>query len=148
MTSAIPQACDILLVEDSSDDVFFLRRAQERSGLELRLCHVENSLRAKDFLLAEGDYADRAGLPLPHLIVSDLKMPQWDGIELLKWVRGDSRFSKLPFILISSSSLERDIDAAYAAGANAYFVKPRTLPGFVHLLTEFQPYWQPRPPNP
>ena len=135
-------SCDVLLVEDSFDDAFFMRKAREKLGIEVRLCHVESSAKAKDFLNSEGDYKGRDGLPIPHLIVSDLKMPNGDGIEFLQWVRRNPHLANIPFVMVSSSALESDVDASYAAGANAYFVKPRTLPGFVHLLTELQPYWQ------
>ena len=135
-------ACDVLLVEDSFDDAFFMKKAREKLGMDVRLCHVESIAKAKAFLSAEGDFQGREGLPVPSLIVSDLKMPNGDGIELLRWVRSDPKFASIPFVVVSSSALENDVDSSYGAGANAYFVKPRTLPGFVNLLTELQPYWQ------
>lgn len=137
--------CDVLLVEDSFDDVFFVKRAWEKNGQPYRLVHVANGDEARAYLSAEGKYAALAGLPPPKLVVSDLKMPCWDGMQLLRWVRGHSRLGQLPFVMLSSSPRESDIGEALSAGASAYFVKPRTLPGFVQLLVELQHFWNPAP---
>lgn len=136
--------CDVLLVEDSFDDVYFVKRAWQTYGAPYQLCHVSDGDRARAFLLNEDEFSPRCGHPLPKLIVSDLKMPKWDGMQLLRWIRGHSQFEKLPFIMLSSSPREADISNAYAAGANAYFVKPRTLTGFMQLLSELQHFWSPR----
>jgi CheY-like chemotaxis protein len=62
-------------------------------------------------------------------------------MQLLQWIRTHPKFAQLPFVMLSSSPRETDISNAYAAGANAYFVKPRTLTGFMQLLGELRPYW-------
>lgn len=141
MTPGLTAPCDVLLVEDSFDDVFFVRRAWETDGQPYSLCHVTDGEKARAFLLGEGEFAAAGDRRLPRLIVSDLKMPRWSGMQLLRWIREDSRFEKLPFVMLSSSPEEADISAAYAAGANAYIVKPRTVMGFVQLLHELQHFW-------
>lgn len=135
------EGCDVLLVEDSYDDVFFVKRAWESQGKPYTLCHVNDGDKARAFLLGEDEFAVERDRPPPKLIVSDLKMPRWDGMQLLRWIRGHSKFEKLPFVMLSSSPREADISNAYAAGANAYFVKPRTPIGFVQLLGELQHFW-------
>lgn len=134
-------------MEDSSDDVFFVKRAWERNGQPYRLVHVSNGDEARAYLSAEGKYAELAGHPPPKLIVSDLKMPRWDGMQLLRWVRSHGQLGALPFVMLSSSPREDDIAAALSSGASAYFVKPRTLPGFVQLLVELQRFWVPASPE-
>ena len=134
--------CDVLLVEDSFDDVYFIKRAWKEFGEPFDLIHVSDGEKARAFLLAEGEYSDRASCLPPRLIVSDLKMPRWDGLQLLRWVRGHASLGGLPFIMLSSSPFETDINTAHAAGANAYFVKPRTLHGFIQLLSELSPFWR------
>jgi len=137
-----PQSiCDVLLVEDSFDDVFFVKRAWQTHGEPYQLVHVTDGDKARAYLLGEDEFVTRAELPLPRLVVSDLKMPRWDGMQLLRWMRSQPQFSHLPFVMLSSSPQESDISNAYAAGANAYFVKPRTLTGFMQLLAELQHFW-------
>lgn len=132
---------DVLLVEDSFDDVFFVKRAWKTHGEPYQLIHVSDGDKAREYLLGEGEFVGNAELALPRLVVSDLKMPRWDGMQLLRWMRSHPKFGTLPFVMLSSSPQEADISNAYAAGANAYFVKPRTLTGFMQLLGELQHYW-------
>lgn len=133
--------CDVLLVEDSFDDVFFVKRAWETHGEPYQLVHVTDGDKARAYLLGEDEFASKGVQTLPKLIVSDLKMPKWDGMQLLRWIRSQPSLAKLPFVMLSSSPQELDISNAYAAGANAYFVKPRTMTGFMQLLGELQHFW-------
>ncbi len=141
MLEEAARAHDVLLVEDSFDDVFFVKRAWKTHGEPYQLFHVTDGDKARAYLLGEDEFAGNGELSLPRLVVSDLKMPRWSGMQLLQWIRSHPRFSTLPFVMLSSSPQETDISNAYAAGANAYFVKPRTLTGFMQLLGELQHYW-------
>jgi CheY-like chemotaxis protein len=147
-SSTAPQPCDVLVVEDSFDDAFFLKRAWEKNGEPYQLVHVTDGEKGREFLSAEGEFSHRTEQTPPKLIVCDLKMPRWDGMQLLRWVRAHPTLSTVPFVMLSSSPYSNDIEAAYAAGANAYFVKPRTPPGFVQLLLELQHFWRPQPATP
>ena len=134
------RGCDLLLVEDSFDDAFFIQRAWKEFGAPCRLVHVSDGEKAREFLLGESS-GRGANDPLPRLIVSDLKMPKLDGVELLRWVRSYAETAKIPFVILSSSPLEADLQASVAAGANGYFIKPRTLSGFLELLSDLSPFW-------
>lgn len=74
------------------------------------------------------------------LIVSDLKMPRVNGIEFVSWLRSQPEYENLPVILLSSSSEERDVQDAYAAGANLYFVKPVEMDDYSVLLQQIGSY--------
>jgi signal transduction histidine kinase/ActR/RegA family two-component response regulator len=68
------------------------------------------------------------------LVVSDLKMPKMDGIELLKEIK--NKYPDIPFIILSAYS---DLDVMYEAlreGANAYFVKP-VVPEVVEKISQY-----------
>lgn len=58
------------------------------------------------------------------LVVSDWNMPNCTGIDLLKRVRGDSRFTKLPFVLVTAESERSQVVEAITLGVSAYVVKP------------------------
>jgi two-component system chemotaxis response regulator CheY len=58
------------------------------------------------------------------LVISDWNMPNCTGIDLLRRVRGDSRFSKLPFVLVTAESEKQQVVEAITIGASAYVVKP------------------------
>lgn len=59
---------------------------------------------------------------LPALIVLDYHMPMVDGIELLKWLRTDHRFKKVPVLLVTGDPLI-DLARVHDLGANGFFLK-------------------------
>ncbi|MGE5478796.1 MAG: response regulator [Chloroflexota bacterium] len=58
------------------------------------------------------------------LVVTDLNMPNIDGIRLVKAIRENKFFRRLPIIILSSASREEDIASGIEAGADAYLLKP------------------------
>lgn len=60
----------------------------------------------------------------PQAIVSDIRMPGKDGIELLRMIREDERLKRVPVILLTAKALTKDRIAGYSAGADAYLPKP------------------------
>jgi CheY-like chemotaxis protein len=86
---------------------------------------------------------------LPHLILCDINMPGMDGFAFLKWLR-QSPWKLIPCDLFSNSDMERDIDRAYALGANAYHVKSRTNVQLEHCIELIVRFWTEvaHPPRP
>ena len=62
--------------------------------------------------------------PVPDAIVSDIRMPGKDGLELLSLLRADERLSRVPVILLTAKSMTQDRIEGYKAGADAYLPKP------------------------
>ena len=62
--------------------------------------------------------------PVPDVIVSDIRMPGKDGLELLSLLRADERLHRVPVILLTAKSLTKDRIEGYKAGADAYLPKP------------------------
>ena len=62
--------------------------------------------------------------PVPDVIVSDIRMPGKDGLELLGLLRSDERLARVPVILLTAKSLTKDRIEGYKAGAYAYLPKP------------------------
>lgn len=64
------------------------------------------------------------GRLLPDVIVSDVRMPDTDGIELLSILRSDPRYQRIPVVLLTAKAMTIDRIAGYKAGADAYLPKP------------------------
>lgn len=62
--------------------------------------------------------------PLPDLIVTDLMMPNLDGLGLIRLVKADTRMAHLPMLVLSARSEGSDIKNAFMNGATDYLVKP------------------------
>ena len=131
----------ILLAEDSEDDVFFIARAFKAVGMISPLSRVCNGQDAIDYLSGKGLYADRVKFPFPSLVLMDIKMPFMSGFDVLRWLRQQSMFATLPTIIFTTSSQERDVERAYALGANAYLVKPSKLEECTTLAGLIKQFW-------
>ncbi len=58
------------------------------------------------------------------LIITDINMPDINGLELVNFCRGNPLYQSTPLIIISTEGSERDREKGLALGANAYLVKP------------------------
>lgn len=75
----------------------------------------------------------------PDLVICDLKMPRLDGISLLVKLRGQGE--RVPVLICSGSARHDDIERAYAAGCNGYFVKPASLSEYRQLAKAIAAFW-------
>jgi CheY-like chemotaxis protein len=131
----------ILLVEDDSNDVFFMRLAMEKAAIPNSLQVVRDGKEALAFLRGIGKYADRQTYPLPCLILLDLRLPHMSGFEVLKWLRERAEFQMLIVIVLTSSNQDCDVEAAYRLGANAYLVKPANPGELFEKVKAIKDFW-------
>jgi DNA-binding response OmpR family regulator len=61
---------------------------------------------------------------VPDLLILDLDMPQYDGIELCRAVRTDKRWATLPIMFLTANTAAMAIDRVFAAGADDFATKP------------------------
>ena len=71
----------------------------------------------------------------PDIIISDVKMPRMDGLELCSKIKSDKRFSYIPVILLSDSDRENIKLNGLDVGADAYLSKPFNLKEFELLIS-------------
>lgn len=131
----------ILLVEDDDNDIYFVRKATEASEGGHTVSGVHDGDEAIRYLTGQGQFSDREKFPLPNVVLTDLKMPNMDGFELLRWLRSNPRYGIIPTIVYSSSHLEKDVREAYCLGANSFITKPLRLSEMVELLHVMYAYW-------
>ncbi len=75
---------------------------------------------------AESGFAALAALPREafDLIVTDINMPEINGLELVSFAKSDERFRHIPLLIVSTEGSERDRAKGMELGADAYLVKP------------------------
>jgi CheY-like chemotaxis protein len=117
---------EILIVENNSDDLFFLKRALRTAGVGANAQSVSDGQAALRYLEGEGEYADRARYPLPWLIFLDLKLPYRSGIEVLEHIRRTPQLQKINVVVVTSSEDDKDMRRTSELGVNAYLLKPPT----------------------
>jgi two-component system, response regulator len=132
---------DILLVDDSRDDVDLTLHALRAENLANRVFVARDGEEALDFLFCTGPHAGRTFEKPPKLVLLDLKLPKVDGMQVLKQVKGDSRTHTIPVVLMTSSREERDMASAYNLGANSYLQKPVNFGEFQKMVKLLGLYW-------
>ena len=131
----------ILLVEDNPDDEKLTLRAFKKGNIMNHISVARDGLDALDFLFARGAHSDRAGKPLPTLIVLDLKLPKLDGLGVLKAIRAEARTKLIPVVILTSSKEEQDLISGYSLGANSYVRKPVDFAEFMEAAKLIGMYW-------
>ena len=131
----------ILQLEDDENDVMFLQFAFKAAQIPNPLRTVRDGQEAIDYLSGKGAYVDREKFPIPLLVLLDLKTPRLSGQEVLKWIRAQPALRNLVCIILSASGNHHDVNAAYAAGANAFLVKPAGLDKLTELVRAVQVFW-------
>jgi len=126
----------LFLLEDDENDAFMIQRAIDRSGIPCKWTRFYEPTAAIEALTN----AQRPG-EVPHLILTDLKMPRMSGLDFIKWLR-QSRFSYLPIIMLSGSSLPEDILAAYRSGTNSFSTKPLNVHDLDEIVRTVLKYWK------
>lgn len=131
----------ILYIDDEPDDIFFMIRACKRAGIEEPIETITKASEAIAYLSGTGKYSDRIRYPMPRLVLLDLNMPEISGFDMLKWIRTTAGMSRLPVLVLTSSSQESDIRRAQSLGANGYLVKPGSMQEFVRMIKAMKDYW-------
>ena len=141
---------DILLVDDSQDDVDLTLHALRADNLANHVFIAHDGEEALNFLFCTGPHAARSFDHPPKLVLLDLKMPKVDGLQVLKQVKGDARTKNTPVVLMTSSREERDLVSGYNLGVNSYLQKPVDFDEFRKMVKLLGLYWlvTNRPPVP
>lgn len=126
---------EILLVEDSAEDIEITRETFRRDKIHARLRLAHDGEVAMQMLRREGEYAS---LPLPDIIFLDLHMPNKNGHEVLKELKADPDLCCIPVIVLTSSKAETDIVKTYELQADNYVVKPVNLEKLLDIASSIE----------
>lgn len=132
---------EILLVEDDPAHAEIVKRNFESSLIANKMHHVTDGQLALDYLFRKNGFSDPNTSPRPSLILLDLRLPKVDGLEVLKKIKEDADISRIPVVVLTTSSAEYDVVKAYNSHANSYLVKPVDFPQFVALMESLGYYW-------
>ena len=132
---------EILLVEDSAEDLELTLRALRKANLANHIEIARDGAEAIDFIFGEGTHAGRDSTDVPKLILLDLKLPRVDGLEVLKRIKCDPRTSHIPIVVLTSSKEQNDVTESYRLGVNSYIVKPVNFEGFTAAVQNLGMYW-------
>ena len=115
----------VLVVEDNADIRQYL---VDSLGEDYRLLAAADGREGAELAMAE----------IPDIIIADVMMPEMDGIQMCRLLRGDVRTSHIPLILLTAKDALADKEAGYEAGADAYLTKPFTARMLKALLNNIR----------
>jgi two-component system chemotaxis response regulator CheY len=104
----------ILIVEDSPTMRALLTSALEDLDAPVKVTEAESGFEALRMLPRESF----------DLIVTDINMPDINGLELVSFVKNNAAYRAIPLVIVSTEGSERDRDKGVGLGADAYLVKP------------------------
>lgn len=100
-----------------ADDMMTMRRIVKKSLMAIGFTHIQDAKNGQEAWehLQNGDY---------DIIISDWNMPELSGLGLLKKVRADSKYAKIPFLLLTAEADDSQMKEANEAGVDTYVIKP------------------------
>ena len=134
-------AVEILLVEDSPQDLELALRALKKANVSNAIQVARDGTEALNYIFCEGPHAARRIEQVPKLVLLDLKLPKVDGLEVLRRIKTDPRTKSIPVVILTSSKEQRDVVESYHLGVNSYIVKPVNFEGFAKAVGELGFYW-------
>ncbi|MCU4162787.1 response regulator [Carboxylicivirga caseinilyticus] len=126
----------IILIEDNPVDVDLTLRA-------FKMRNLSNPI----IVLRDGEEAIRwmeklkDGAPLPVVILLDLKLPKYSGLEVLKYIKSSETLNGVPVVVLTTSSEDDDVKQAYKLGVNSYVLKPVDFEKFIDVAVQIELYW-------
>ena len=132
------QEIHILLVDDNEGDILLTREALEEAKIVNRISVAYDGMEAIRFLRGASPFTHR---DTPDLILLDINLPKMDGKEVLGIIKSDPELRRIPVIMLTTSSSEKDILASYDNHANCYITKPVDLERFMEVVRTIEDFW-------
>lgn len=121
----------LVIVDDDPDQLSLIRIAAERVGKFSRVITADNGAHAlREVVGSLNDPED----VVPMIILTDVRMPQINGIDLARRLHRQSQAPSLRLVAMSNSSYPPDVEAALAAGCCAFIQKPSGFPELKQMV--------------
>jgi len=126
----------ILLVDDNPMDVDLTLRAFKRSKLVNPIQVARDGEEALAWIPRW-----EAGEARPAVILLDINMPKVSGLEVVRQLKSHPVLRVIPVVMLTTSAVGKDVEAAYLNGANSYIVKPVDFEKFSEVAAQIEMYW-------
>lgn len=134
----LPRVRPILLVEDNPMDVDLTVEAFREHGVPNPILVCRDGEEAVGYMAEHPSATDSL---LPALVLLDLRLPKVDGVDVLRQARSHEIWKRVPFVVLTTSRENDDIEATYRLGVNSYIVKPVDCQAFADVVKTIRLYW-------
>lgn len=128
----------LLLIEDNDDHAELAEFYIRDCGPQFQVSRLRDGAEAMTYI----EQAGRAEQSLPWLVLLDLKLPKYDGHEVLSKFKKSKSLAKVPVVIFSTSNSGKDIEQALNNHANSYIVKPMETDKYGEVISEMLHYWE------
>jgi CheY-like chemotaxis protein len=122
----------ILMVEDDEGHATLIQKNLRRAGISNIITHFSSGKAVLDHFFGPQNAA--ANNVEQMLMLLDLNLPEVDGYEVLKRMKGDARTRSIPIIILTTTDNPREIDRCYELGCNVYVTKPVDYENFAEAI--------------
>ena len=123
----------ILIAEDNEGHFVLARKYLQGRGVRNEIKWFADGKETVDFFF-DDDGHSRGRDGEGYVLLLDLKMPIFSGMEVLKMIEASGELSDMPVIVLTASDNPEIIETAYAAGAEAYIVKPVKYSSYIDAM--------------
>ncbi len=131
----------ILIVEDDPDHADLILDIFSTEDVKGEVVLMRDGQEVIDYLQETDIDSSNGKKPQIDLIILDLNLPKINGMDVLKSLKGNSKYSSIPVVILSTSSDQNTISEAYKNGANGYVTKPMSYDEFVDKIKMLRRYW-------
>jgi CheY-like chemotaxis protein len=124
----------ILLIEDDQVDAMIVKRTLKKIEVTNRLDIARDGEEALEFL--RDPKHER-----PAIILLDLNMPRMNGFEFLHVIKQEEVLKRIPVVVLTSSSEDKDKMDSFNLGVAGYMIKPIDFDQFVDVMRTIDLYW-------
>ena len=127
----------ILLIEDNQADIDIIESyIQEKIDVTVKVEIIRDGTSAKTYVENSNDTTN-----IPHLILLDLTLPDFDGFELIRDFKTSDHLKRSPLFVVTSSEEEHAILKGYQLGINGFLTKPNDVDDYYEMICSLIEFW-------
>jgi two-component system response regulator len=130
----------ILLVEDDHDHAELIIDVLKTENIKKEIVLLKDGLEALNYLWETGIGWNGEIRSQINLVILDLNLPKVNGMDVLKFLKTNSKYRSIPVVILSTSADHETIETAYKNGADSYITKPISYEGFVEEIKPLSMY--------
>lgn len=125
----------ILIVEDDDGHASLIEKNLRRSGIQNEFIRFKDGKAILDFFYKEStEYIYKPNDS--YLLLLDIRMPKLSGFDVLEKLKSDSKFKKIPIIMLTTTDNPDEINKCHTLGCNSYITKPVEYIDFISVIKQ------------
>ncbi len=121
----------ILIVDDDYGHATLIKKNLKRAGLENEIIHFSDGEEILNYFYSNDQSNSSKSF---YILLLDIKMPKINGFEVLRKLKSDNVFKKIPIIMVTTTSNPEEIESCHLLGCNNYIQKPINHEKFIESI--------------